>query len=191
MASTELGSRSHTGADEVFRLARKAFLAGERLDMQQLAAELGVNRVTLYRWVGNRARLLGEVAWELAERTIDRQLERSRARGGERVAEVVTGFIEAVRTNEGMRKTVAQEGAVAVRLLTAGEGAVQPRLVEKFHSILEAEVASGAFTPSAPLDELAYALVRVCEACIYLDLLVGQHPDLERVARMIRAVIQH
>jgi AcrR family transcriptional regulator len=189
MASTELGARPHTGAEEAFRLARKAFLAGERLDMQRIAAELGVNRVTLYRWVGNRARLLGEVAWELAERTVDRRCEGSRARGGERVADVVTGFIEDVRTNEGMRKTVAQEGPVVVRLLTAGEGAVQPRLAGKFRSILEAEVASGAFTPSVPLDEIAYALVRVCEACIYLDLLVDQHPDLDRVARMIRAVI--
>ena len=189
MTSTELGARRHAGADEAFRLARRAFLAGDRIDMQRLAAELGVNRVTLYRWVGNRALLLGEVAWELAERTIDRRLERCRARGGDRIAEVVTGLIEDIRTNEGMRKTVAQEGPVVVRLLTSGDGAVQPRLVEKFRSILDAEVASGAFTPSAPLDELAYALVRVCEACIYLDLLVGQHPDLDRVARMIRAVI--
>jgi AcrR family transcriptional regulator len=189
MTSTELGSRSHTGSEAAFRLARRAFLAGERIDMQRLASELGVNRVTLYRWVGNRARLFGEVAWELAERTIDRRLEASRARGGERIAEVVTGFIEAVRTNEGMRKTVASEGPVAVRLLTSGAGAVQPRLVQKYRSILEAEMASGAFTPSVPLDELAYALVRVSEACVYLDLLVDQHPDLDRVARMIRAVI--
>jgi hypothetical protein len=50
-------------------------------------------------------------------------------------------------------------------------------------------VASGTFSQSAPLDELAYALVRVSEACVYLDLLVGQHPDLDRVGRMIRAII--
>jgi AcrR family transcriptional regulator len=189
MTSTELGTRQRTGADEAFRLARRAFLAGERIDMQRIAAELGVNRVTLYRWIGNRARLLGDVAWSLAERTIDRELERSSNTGAARIADVVTGFIEGVRTNEGMRKTVAQEGPVAVRLMTAAEGAVQPRLVEKFRVILEAEVDSGAFTPGAPPDELAYALVRVCEACVYLDLLVDQHPDLDRVARMIRAVI--
>jgi AcrR family transcriptional regulator len=189
MASTELKTLQHTGAEAAFRLARRAFLTGERIDMQRIATELGVNRVTLYRWVGNRGRLLGEVAWSLADRTIDGQLERSGARGGERIAAVVTGFIEAVRTNEGMRRTVAQEGPVAVRLLTAGDGAVQPRLVEKYRAILEAEVDSGGFTPSAPLDELAYALIRVTEACVYLDLLVGQQPDLDRVARMIRAVI--
>jgi AcrR family transcriptional regulator len=179
----------HQGAEEAFRRARRAFLAGERIDMRRLAADLGVNRVTLYRWVGNRSQLLGEVAWELAERTIDRQLARSTGRGAGRVAEVVAGFIEGVRTNEGMRRTVAQEGPVVVRLLTGGDGVVQPRLVDKFRSILEAEAADGAFTPSAPADELAYALVRVCEACVYLDLLVDQHPDLDRVTRMVRAIV--
>src|SRR5581483_9809306 len=181
MASTELLEPRSGGAEAAFRLARRAFLAGERIDMRRLAGDLGVNRVTLYRWVGNRGRLIGEVAWDLAERTIDRELERSKRRGADRVAAVLTGFIEAVRTNEGMRKTVAQEGAVAVRLFTAGDGVVQPRLVEKFRSILAAEAADGAFTPSAPVEELAYALVRVSEACVYLDLLVDQHPDLDRV----------
>ena len=189
MASTELKAPAGAGAEAALRLARAAFLAGERIDMQRMAAELGVNRVTLYRWVGNRANLLGEVAWALSEKTIDRLFERSKARGGERIAEVVTGYIEAVRTNEGLRKTITQEGAVAVRLFTSGDGGVQPRLVDKYRSMLEAEVASGAFTPSVPLDELAYALVRVTEACVYLDVLVGQHPDLDRVARMIRAVV--
>jgi len=189
MTSTPVVEPRHGGAEAAFRLARRSFLAGERLDMQRLAADLGVNRVTLYRWVGNRAQLLGEVAWKLAERTVDRALERTGGHGAERVAAVVAEFIEGVRTNEGMRRTVAQEGPVVVRLLTAGDGAVQPRLAEKFRAILEAEAAGGALHLSAPADELAYALVRVCEACIYLDLLVDQHPDLDRVARMIRAVV--
>ncbi|HEY3240191.1 MAG TPA: QsdR family transcriptional regulator, partial [Acidimicrobiia bacterium] len=144
---------------------------------------------TLYRWVGSRQQLLGEVAWQLAERTIDHELEQATGRGGERIARVITGFVDAVRSHEGMRRTVAQEGEGAVRLFTDGAGAVQPRLVEKYRSILADEVAAGAFSTQAPLDELAYALVRVSEACVYLDLLADQHPDLERVGRMIRAIV--
>ena len=34
--------------------------------MSALADELGVNRVTLYRWIGSRDRLLVEVIWSLA-----------------------------------------------------------------------------------------------------------------------------
>ena len=51
-------------------LARRRFLAGERLDMTALATELGVNRVTLYRWVGSREKLLVEVIWDLGTRTL-------------------------------------------------------------------------------------------------------------------------
>ncbi|SEL54363.1 hypothetical protein SAMN04515665_11458 [Blastococcus sp. DSM 46786] len=47
---------------EVLRLARRRLLSGERLEMSSLAADLGVNRVTLYRWVGSRERLLVERA---------------------------------------------------------------------------------------------------------------------------------
>src|ERR1700754_4075066 len=41
-----------SSALDAFRLAREKFLAGERIDMSALAVELGVNRGTLYRWVG-------------------------------------------------------------------------------------------------------------------------------------------
>src|SRR5687768_8143034 len=57
---------------EVLRLARRRLAAGERLEMSSLAAELGVNRVTLYRWVGSRERLLVEVLWSMADRAPQR-----------------------------------------------------------------------------------------------------------------------
>jgi len=46
---------------DALRLARRKFLAAQRIDMTSLAAELGVNRVTLYRWVGSRDALMVEV----------------------------------------------------------------------------------------------------------------------------------
>jgi hypothetical protein len=51
---------------DALRLARRKFLAAHRIDMTRLAAELGVNRVTLYRWVGSRDALMVEVLWSLA-----------------------------------------------------------------------------------------------------------------------------
>jgi len=55
---------------DAFRLARRALLDGQRVDMQALSAQLGVNRVTLYRWVGPREQLLVEVLWSMTERAI-------------------------------------------------------------------------------------------------------------------------
>ena len=59
-------------AEDAFRLARRRFLAAERVDMTAMAEELGVNRVTLYRWVGSREQLLVEVVWSLASVTLER-----------------------------------------------------------------------------------------------------------------------
>src|SRR3954447_9738114 len=58
-------------ATDALRLARRRFLAPERVDMSALAEELGVNRVTLYRWVGSRDQLLVEVVWSLAREALD------------------------------------------------------------------------------------------------------------------------
>src|SRR5918997_3512126 len=69
---------------DAFRLARRKFLAAERIDMSALADELGVNRVTLYRWVGSREQLLVEVIWALGSRTLANADRRTRARGAER-----------------------------------------------------------------------------------------------------------
>ena len=34
---------------DAFRVARRWFMGGRRIEMQELAAELGVNRATLFR----------------------------------------------------------------------------------------------------------------------------------------------
>src|SRR6266550_3010586 len=54
---------------DALRLARERWLESGRIDMGDLAAELGVSRATLYRWVGTKERLLGEVLWTFAEAT--------------------------------------------------------------------------------------------------------------------------
>src|SRR5438270_295397 len=81
---------------DAFKLARRRFLAAERVDMTALADELGVNRVTLYRWVGSREQLLVEVIWSLATRTLEKIDASVRPRGAERIVRVVTRFLSDV-----------------------------------------------------------------------------------------------
>src|SRR3954467_4699608 len=101
---------------DAFRLARRKFLAAERIDMSALADELGVNRVTLYRWVGSREQLLVEVIWSLGSRTLEKADKRVRTTGSERVVRVVTRFLDDVISNAGMRRWLADEGELATRL---------------------------------------------------------------------------
>ncbi|MFC7655854.1 hypothetical protein ACFQV8_04290 [Pseudonocardia benzenivorans] len=58
------------GVTAAVRLARRAFVAGERIDLNRLSAELGVDRTTLFRWVGNRDQLIGTVLISLADPTL-------------------------------------------------------------------------------------------------------------------------
>src|ERR671917_1373250 len=81
---------------DAFRLARRKFLAAERIDMSALADDLGVNRVTLYRWVGSREQLLVEIIWSLGSKTLANVDRRTRAKGAERIVKVVTRFLDDV-----------------------------------------------------------------------------------------------
>jgi AcrR family transcriptional regulator len=85
-------SRTQATPAGAFRGARRMFLRGERLDMQALAAELGISRATLYRWCGHREQLLADVLWSLSHQLFERaKAEHPRHTGAERVMAVFRG----------------------------------------------------------------------------------------------------
>lgn len=175
---------------DAFKLARRWFQDGRRIDMSALADELGVNRVTLYRWVGSREQLLVEVIWSLGRSTLDSIEQRTRQRGPERVVQVVTRFLEAVIANPGMRRWLSDEGESAMRLLTRRETDFQPRLIDAMHSLLLEESDAGRLTLPVELHEVAYVLVRLIESYVYLDLITGEQPDARRAEPVIRLLLR-
>ena len=178
--------RTRPTATDAFRLARRRWLAGERVDMSAMAAELDVNRVTLYRWVGSRERLLVEVVWGLAERTLADVARRIRGRGSERVIAIVTRFVEVVIANPGMQRWLADEGELAMRLLTRSDRGFQPRLIDWVDGLLEAE----EIELDADRREVAYVIVRVIESYTYLDLILGERPDARRAEPILRLLLR-
>ena len=175
---------------DAFLLARRRFLAAERIDMSALAEELGVNRVTLYRWVGSREQLLVEVVWSLASRTLGKVQKRVRARGAERIVRVVTRFLEDVISNEGMRRWLAEEGELAMRLLTRHDTDFQPRLIGAIEELLREEDDAGRIDLPVDLHEVAYVIVRLIESYTYLDLITGEQPDARRAEPVLRMLLR-
>ena len=153
--------------------------------MSALADELGVNRATLYRWVGSRDRLHVEVVWSLASWTLDDVSSRVRARGAERVVQVVTGFLAVVIAYPGMQRWLSEEGEYAMRLLTRADAGFQPRLVAAMESLLAEEDVELA----APRREVAYVIVRLIESYTYLDLITGERPDASRAEPILRMLL--
>jgi AcrR family transcriptional regulator len=181
--------RSPTALD-AFRLARRRWLEGRRVDMSALAVELGVNRVTLYRWVGSRDELLVEVIWSLARQTLLDIDARTRARGAERAVVVVRGFLEAVIANGGMQRWLGDEGETAMRLLTRHDHDFQPRLIDWMEAMLREECDAGRLDLPADLREVAYVMVRLIESYTYLDLITGERPDARRAEPILRLLLR-
>lgn len=179
---------------DAFRRARRTFLAGDRVDMQALARDLGVDRATLYRWVGSREKLLTEILWSLISQTI----ETLRAEAGyasapgasqSPAAAIITGAVRAVITNLGMRRFIEREGDLALRLLTTKATDFEFRLVSLIGQLTDAETSAGRLHAAMPGDDLPYVLVRIMESYIYLALITGEHPDPDRASRVISALL--
>lgn len=181
---------ARAGPLDAFKLARRRWQDAARIDISALARELGVNRVTLYRWVGSREQLLVEVIWSLAERTLESLDARTRARGAERVVKVASGFIDAVITNPGMRFWLAEEGEAAMRLLTVREPGYQVRLVGWHERMLREEAEAGRLELEAELHEVAYVIVRLIESYVYLDLITGEEPEPGRAEPILRMLLR-
>ena len=92
---TDGTSRRPTALD-AFKIARRRFIAGERIEMQSLSRQFGVSRVTLHRCVRSRDLLLGEILWSLGKPAFDSARERTASAGGRAVADAVECFLEDV-----------------------------------------------------------------------------------------------
>src|SRR5688572_15499605 len=79
---------------EAFQLARHKWLAGERIDIGALARELGVGRATMFRWVGSRELLLGEIIWSMQAPIMEKARAETKGRGAAYVASVCERIME-------------------------------------------------------------------------------------------------
>ena len=70
------GSTKISLTDRIVSTAARWIYEGRRLDMQGLADELGVSRVTLFRRVGGREELISQALWRLTERMLEIAVER-------------------------------------------------------------------------------------------------------------------
>ncbi|MGY1807684.1 QsdR family transcriptional regulator [Blastococcus sp. SYSU D00669] len=185
------GGGGRPTALEAFKRARRTFLAGERVDMGLLARDLGVNRATLYRWVGSRDQLLVEVLWSLARRTFERLLAdpATALPGRSRVASVLDAWVHGVIANRGMQVFVESEGELALRLLTTRATDYQSRLLAQVRELLVEDLDAGRVRSEIPLDDLTYVVVRILESYVYLTLITGEQPDPDRAGRVLHALL--
>ena len=174
---------------DAFRVARRWFIAGRRIEMQELAAELGVNRATLFRWVGGRDDLLGEILWSLAEPALAAAIGASDGNGTQRVTAAMVRFATMVDQADFLREFLRREPERALRILTTRAGTVQARLVGAIDTLLNDEVSQGNLRSPLPLRDLAYLIVRIVESFLYAELITGEEPEIAMAELAVGALL--
>jgi AcrR family transcriptional regulator len=178
------------GADAAVRLARRAFIAGERIDARGLAAALGVDRTTLFRWVGNRDQLLVTVLTSLADPTLRSAVATAGGAGPERVSRVIRLFCQDLIDAPYYRAFLRREPERALRLITTKSSPLQQHVVAAFERLLQQEQDRGHLTPRLDVHDLAYLVVRIAESFIYTDLIAGEQPDAAKAETAVAALLR-
>lgn len=170
-------------------MVTEQYVGGQRVDVTVVARRLGVGRATIYRWFGSREALLGEVVARELERLIAAKREQVTRRGAIGLLEVFNRINRSLSKSRALRRLLEQERNVAMRLLTASDGVVQPRAVACVQALIAAEAAAGTFDPPADPGTLAYAIVRLAEAFLYNDAAIGIRGDHERLRDVEAALL--
>lgn len=165
-------------------------MAGERVDVQKLASAVGVDRTTLFRWVGNRDQLLASVLISLADPTLRDAARSARGTGAERIGKTMRLFSQALIDAPYYRAFLRAETERALRLITTKAGPIQLHVVAAVERLLEQELDRGHLTPSMPLGDLAYLVVRIAELFIYAELITGCEPDASKVEVAVTALLR-
>jgi AcrR family transcriptional regulator len=174
-----------------FYAARRMYLKGRRVDMQAIAAELGISRPTLYRWTGQREQLISDVLWSLSDELFQlAKDDHPKHQGARRLLAVYRQHVGALVEAEPLHAFLRQETQVALRVLTSPRGSVQRRTVRRLAELYREEQAAGTFQPRVDPDLLAYAVVRLTESFIYNDALATVEPAVDRAADIVALLLE-
>ena len=107
----------------------------------------------------------------------------------EQIPEKDRRFAESIVASRPLQTFLRQETQIALRILTARHGLVNPRTVRRVADFYRSEQAAGHFDPPADIDTLAFAVVCLTEGFIYNDARAAVEPEVERAAAVVALVL--
>jgi AcrR family transcriptional regulator len=170
--------------DDAVELARRKFLAGERVEMRVLAGELDIGRTTLYRWVGEREQLLEEVFASLVDDWFSEVLPQAEGTGRDRLIDVMRRFLEFAAAFDPLSEFAEREPALTMRLLLDREGRIAERSKVAIVNLL-AENAPGLDVPENIID----AIEMSAAALVWANIAIGRKPDIDGAVRLSETLL--
>lgn len=173
---------------DAFNKARQHWLKGERIHLASLAEELGIGRATLFRWVGNKDLLLGEVLWSLYDPLREKVMAQTPGHGIDYIVEVYRRINRTLLSASPLRNFIGQDPEYALRILTSSSSTVHSRVVKANTRMLREQIAAGRLNPPMKTESLSYFMIRLAESCLYSDVICGRPPRLEELEEACTAV---
>jgi AcrR family transcriptional regulator len=171
--------------EHAIALARARFLAGERVEMNQLTAELDIGRTTLYRWVGEREQLIGEILGQLVDEWVALVERQASGTGVARFLDVLRRYLEHAAGSAALTDFTTREPALALRVLMDREGQVARRSAAAIRRVLnEADP-----TVELPADTVR-AITLVSITLVWAYIATGQEPDLDGAMTLTRTLLE-
>jgi AcrR family transcriptional regulator len=183
------GRPAAASREDVVAAAMHRYLRGLRVDVQEIANELGLGRTTIYRWFGSREGLIGEVLVRAAEPLLEAARAETEGRGARALLDTFDRFNRSLAEAPALRQFLQREREAALRVITSSAGPVQPRMVEAITALIEEEVAAGAYEPAIDAATLGYAIVRLAEAFLFNDAIADVRGDVDRLREVEAAIL--
>lgn len=185
----EVDSGGSGVARAAFRRGRAMFLDCQRVDMNVLAADLAINRVTLYRHVGSRQALLTDVLWSLARWSLQRNRDRSQKESDLWLTDALVGYITDWMTNPGCVYFMHEEPNLAIRLTTSPENYFHHKVLSTVQQFLTEQQRTVNKSGELPQRELAFVLVRIIESYAHIEYLSGAQSDISNLKTVLNGVV--
>lgn len=171
-------------ADDARTVAVWLFRRCERVDMNTVAARLNIGRSTLYRWVGDRERLIDQVILDAIGELWQRARRDARGDGLEHALDAARRFMLDCLTYEPLTHFAHREPNLALRVLLDPDGLVASAL----RTALAHEVASAAPDLTAPEETFA-VLSMTATAIVWGNVAADRVPDIEAAVGIMRTVL--
>lgn len=173
-------------------LAAEWLLHRRRLELQGLADELGVSRVTVFRKAGNRDDLIRAALWKITRDSLneaadaweaERRPDQFHSQGAARHLNAI------VAKSDWLHTLFANEPALAIRLMTDPRGQVQTGVVRFFEQLMLRDAEEFDIEWIIDPGTFAFALVRLGESFLYADVLASRRPDVAVVDKLQEALL--
>lgn len=187
--TAKVGRPAAATREQVLDAAMAVYLRGGRIDVQAIAASLGLGRSTIYRWFGTREGLIGEVLNHAADGLLDAAAKGKRGKGAQGLLATFDAFNRSLAAAPALRAFVVAERDVAIRVITSGAGAAHPHNVRRIVELIEAEAKAGTYEPPVDPETLGYAIVRLAEAFLLNDVDGDIRGDVDRLRTLEAALL--